>query len=285
LLDSKKLTDFPSASAIEYDGQGRLYVFGDDAPYLLMMDTAYNRTGMVLYSIDSAFRIDKSEKADIESATMLTHNGHQYLYALGSFSSRSRMSLFYFPLSDIQTYLSIDYSPFAEKLQSIPALNIEGMAVAKSHMVMANRANKTHPINKLIIAGSNPYDYRNQPPPHIIDLEFDTTTVIGISGLYYLEEKDLLLFTASEEDTRSTTADGAINDSYLGWISHFSRKMKENSLRPQEIIKLSTISNSFVKQKVESVCVQAVEGNELTLHLVSDNDDGASGLFKLRLKL
>jgi len=31
---------FPSASAIEYN-QGKIFVLGDDAPYLLALDTAY----------------------------------------------------------------------------------------------------------------------------------------------------------------------------------------------------------------------------------------------------
>ena len=75
LLSTKTLTDFPSASAIEYDGNGKLYLFGDDAPYLLLLDTSYKELDRVRYSIDTAFRIDKSIKADIESATLVNYDG------------------------------------------------------------------------------------------------------------------------------------------------------------------------------------------------------------------
>jgi hypothetical protein len=282
LIYTKTITDFPSASAIEYDS-GRLYVFGDDAPYLLVLDTAYNRLDMVRYSIDTAFRINRDIKSDIESATLINYDGEKHLYALGSLSDSGRTKLFYFPLSDIHTYLSIDYAPFLEKLKSIPEVNIEGMSVVRSKFVLANRANETHRVNKLIITGTNLYEHKSMPPPVIIDLHFDSARVIGISGLYYVEEKDILFFTASEEETRKATEDGTINDSYLGWINSFSTKMEKASIKPEGLIRLGSVHKAFTKQKVESVCVQSINDGRMILHLVSDNDNGQSGLFKLQL--
>lgn len=284
LLDHKTLKDFPSASAIEY-ADNRLYIFGDDAAYMLITDTSYNRMDTVLYDVDTTYRISKASKADIESTTLIISNNEKYLYALGSMSGKNRSRLFYFPLADIHTYLSIDYSPFAQKLTEVPELNIEGMALAGSKLILANRANNTNRINKLIVAGNNLYEYKTLPPPRVIDLRIDSQKLIGISGLYYVEEKDLLLFTASEEDTKSAVEDGTINDSYLGLISRFSIKLEDKTIQPDQLIKLASIDKVFEKQKIESVCLQYQKGDSLVLHLAADNDNGQSSFFKISVQL
>src|SRR5829696_2726341 len=66
----KQLLQFPSASAIEYSNH-RLYVFGDDAAYVLVLDTMFNQTDTIRYLPDTAYRISKITKADIESATVM----------------------------------------------------------------------------------------------------------------------------------------------------------------------------------------------------------------------
>ncbi len=284
LLDHKTLKDFPSASAIEYN-DGRLYIFGDDAAYMLITDTSYNRVDTVLYDVDTTYRISKSSKADIESTTLIVNNNEKFLYALGSMSAKNRSRLFYFPLADIHTFLSMDYSPFAQKLKAVPELNIEGMTLVGSKLILANRANNTNRTNKFIIAGNNLYEYKTLPPPRVVDLRIDSQKVIGISGLYYVEEKDLLLFTASEEDTKSAIEDGIINDSYLGMISRFSLKLEDKTIQPDQLIRLSSIDRVFEKQKIESVCMQYQNADSLVLHLAADNDNGQSSFFKISVQL
>jgi len=281
-MASKTIKDFPSASAVEYD-DGKLYVFGDDAPYLLVMDTDYIRIDTIRYSIDTSYRMAKSEKFDIESATLFTHNNSKHLFALGSLSDSLRKYLFYFPLADLHTYLSIDYSAFAKKLEGLD-VNIEGMALVSSKLVLANRANKKNRMNKLIITDNNLYEYKSSSAPVIIDLRFNSENVVGVSGLYYLEDEDMLLLTASEEDTYSATSDGAIQDSYLGWIRNFTWKMDKKSVKPDVWVKLSDVDPKFVKQKVESVCVQESRDKEIIIQLVADNDDGESSFFQVGIR-
>ncbi|HEY0042847.1 MAG TPA: hypothetical protein VGB71_19370, partial [Flavisolibacter sp.] len=62
-------------------------------------------------------------------------------------------------------------------------------------------------------------------------------------------------------------------------------KMNAGEFAPDQYVKLSSIDQAFAEQKVESVCVEKVMSNELLLHLVADNDNGSSNLFKLRIKL
>ena len=106
-----------------------------------------------------------------------------------------------------------------------------------------------------------------------------------MSGLFYVKSKDVLLLTSSEEETENAVSDGSIGESYLGIIYDFSKKMNDVELRPDQLIKLSGVDKAFIKQKVESVCVEKEESNELILHLVSDNDNGRSKIFKIRLEL
>lgn len=284
LLETRTLTDFPSASAIEYHNN-KLYVFGDDASYMLILDTLYNRIDTIQYTSDTAYRINPGVKPDIESATLIRHNDEFHLYALGSFSSNTRRNLYYFPLAKPHDFLKIDYSGFVQKLGAVPELNIEGMALVKSKLVFTNRANNSNRTNKFIIGGNSLYEYKSLPPPALIDIRIDSTKVIGISGLYYVEDKDLMLFTASEEDTPNALQDGTINDSYIGWISRFSLMMEDKTIKPDKLIKLTGIDPVFAKQKIESVCVQRYSGQEMILHLVADNDNGESKLFRLRLVL
>lgn len=284
LLNFKTLHHFPSASAIEYDN-GCLYIFGDDAPHVLILDTNYRPIDSLRYSPDTDYRMKKSEKMDFESATVIHHNQTRHLYALSSFSTKSRSFLFHLPLNGSRKYSITDLSDFADKLKSIPDLNIEGMAMVHDKLILANRANKKHPHNKLIIGSMDIENANSFSPEMIIQFDLNSSRTLGLSGLYYITNKDLLLFTASEEETGSASEDGAISDSYLGWIKDFSGKMKNHSITPTRMIRLSSIDNNFSKQKVESVCLEEINGGQMILHLVSDNDDGKSRLFKLKLNL
>jgi hypothetical protein len=282
LLRYHLLSSFPSASAIEYN-DGKLYLFGDDAAYMLILDTAYHPIDSIRYISDTAYRLSKETKPDIESTALVSSNSGNYLYALSSLSTKERMKLFFFPLLYKDSFLRIDLSPLAKKLQQLPELNIEGLAFVKGRFVMANRANKTHAVNKLIIDDTL---FKNtDTSPRVIDISLKSKTVAGVSGLYYVEEEDILFFTASEEDTPSATQDGAIGDSYLGWISSFSSKMNEKSVRPEALINLSAADRRFVKQKIESVCIEKINRNEFIMDLAADNDNGSSSLFKVRIKL
>src|SRR5690349_12255279 len=69
LLSSKVFTHYPSASAIEYN-KGKIYVFGDDSPYMLVTDTFFNIIDSVVYLNDTSYRMSKETKKDIESATI-----------------------------------------------------------------------------------------------------------------------------------------------------------------------------------------------------------------------
>ena len=51
------------------------------------------------------------------------------------------------------------------------------------------------------------------------------------------------------------------------------------------MINLSDASNEFKNQKIEGICVERVSDDELLLHLISDNDNGESKLFKALVEI
>jgi hypothetical protein len=277
LLASKTLS-FPSASAIEFYNN-HLYLLGDDAPYLLILDTAYNLVDTVQYIQTKDVRLSKSIKPDIESAFIHQENGATLLAGIGSMSTSNRFVNFLFD-TDRRT-LEADTTFFNNNIifPGIKEINIEGSAMVTGRIVFANRANNDNPKNHLII-------YNEKKEPFISELILkEGSKVIGVSGLHYLKEKGLLFFTASIENTSDASVDGAIGDSYVGWIDRYTKKMKDEVITPTQMVNLSSLFPEFKKQKVESVCVESWKESQMLLHLVADNDDGNSKIFKLKLVL
>ena len=56
--------------------------------------------------------------------------------------------------------------------------------------------------------------------------------------------------------------------------------MHEPALQPDELVNLAEMHTAFQNEKIESVAVESA-GRDLILHLVADNDNGTSTLFKL----
>lgn len=230
------------------------------------------------YWQETVERISKKDKPDIEAAMILDKEGKQHIVAIGSMSGEKRWDVFEFD-PDSSSFTTTNFFTPGTRFAGIDEINIEGACLVQNTIVFANRANKSHHTNYLILWNNN-----NSAIAKKLLLPANKT-IAGISGLYYVKEKDLLLFTASEEDTGNAISDGAIGDSYLGWIEGFSKKMESVEFAADQLQNLSDAAQILSKQKVESVCVENIEGDELLLHLAADNDNGRSRLFKVRLRL
>jgi hypothetical protein len=168
----------------------------------------------------------------------------------------------------------------------IEETNIEGAAFANGRLLLSNRANNTHKTNYLIIIDFDPEDGFKTKDATTIKLELPQANgVVGISGLEYVKEKDLLLFVASTEDTENAVDDGPIGESYLGYLSNISQKLDQKEIKADKLLPFSETINKDKTYKIESVAVESVNGNELLLHLAADNDDGKSTLFKVKWKM
>jgi hypothetical protein len=276
-LISSQTLDFPSASAIEFYG-GKLYLFGDNAPQLLEISTTYQVIRKIAYWPDTATVIPKETKPDIESAFIAEKEGKAKLFGVGSLSGPHRCLAYEWRIGS-DTVKRKNLFPDSMRFAGIKEVNLEGSTAVGNTLVFCNRANLTTKTNHLIFR-NNETEFTTK------ELRLpDTGNIAGLSGLYYVAESDLLLFTASEEATYNAMEDGEIGESYIGWIRNFSVAKEKNVIRASGMLKLTQFSPQFKGQKIEGVCAESVVGNQYRLHMVADNDNGRSKIFTIALQL
>jgi hypothetical protein len=282
------LSDFPSGSSLEYY-KNMLYLIGDDATKLLILDTGYNRRDSILLFKESKLtRITKALKADLEASAIISVKNQAHLLLIGSASLPTREKLILIPLNDTANLQVQSTSVYFKRLLNagISEINIEGTTAAGKLLIMSNRGNLSHPHNHLIFTDTN--FWLNQQAaainnavlimPHIKNFT-------GISSLAYIEKNDLLLFAASTELTGNSIEDGEIGNSYIGWIKNISSKTSKRKIRADGFINLASANNVFNKEKIESICISHSQANMHIIHLVSDNDNGVTRLFKLKMAI
>jgi hypothetical protein len=282
LLKKTHLANYPSASSLEFYGD-KLYVIGDDAPSVWILDNQHQIIDSILLFPSKEKRIDPAIKADLESSTIFTQNNKIYLVSLSSFSTDTRNKIIFFDLSgkEITTKI-VEVNP---KI-NVEELNIEGAASYNNQVILSNRANATHKNNSLIITSLNLETGINEINNKLITLRLPKTKmVVGISGLTYIKNKDLLVFSASTEDTPNAYTDGKIGGSYIGYIKNISGKLDDSSVKIDKLIPISKYLKEKVAQKIESITVEKIAGKRAVVHLAADNDNGESTLFKLSIRL
>ena len=281
------LNDFPSGSSLEYYNN-RLYLGGDDATRLLILDTGYNRKDSIILFESELTRIPKDLKADLEASAIITLNDRPHLLLIGSASLPTREKIIIIPLNDTANLQVQSTGTYFKRLvnSGISDVNIEGATTAGKLLIMSNRGNLTRPNNQLVFTNTNFWLHQlTAPIDTAVIILPHTKTFTGISGLAYIEKNDLLLFTASTELTRNSFDDGDIGNSYIGWIKNISSQTGKKKILADGFINLTDANNIFAKEKIESICVSHSQANTHTIHLVSDNDNGASRLFKVRMTI
>lgn len=276
-LVQTKTLPFPSASAIEYYPH-KLFVFGDDAPYVVITDTAFQVLDTIAY-LPGTDRIPKYSKPDIEAAFIDSMGGAAYVeaWSSGSAPNRNYRLRIHAATGKLTAIDSFSYRPFLQQLPSIPEVNVEGATRISTGWLAANRANLSQPVTWFLFWKEAPFTQ----PPQPKELQLNMPPGAGVSALAYQQSKDRLFFVVSEEATASTTGDGAIGESWLCWINRFSEAWRKEKLQPSAKMKLSGIHPSLRRQKVEGITLQTQEEN-LHIYLCADNDDGLSSFFHLR---
>lgn len=281
----KKL-DYPSASAVDYH-DGKLYIMGDDAPGMIILDTNFNTIDSASIVLHSGKRIPKDTKPDLEASAIYSVNNEPLIFLFGSGSlDPYRNSGWKYNLaakSKDNVYLQPLYSKI--KQAGIEQINIEGAAVVAGKLILVNRGNKGYPFNQLISIDesflTNDTNYQVAIIP--FETQKDTALFKGISGLTYSKQNDKLIMTVSTEDTRNAYDDGTIGKSYLWIIDNVSRKSNSTTIRPDKVIDLEELDSRFKNQKIESATVIEETRDFIRLVLVADNDDGSSTIFKMTI--
>lgn len=287
-----KTLNYPSASAVEYVN-GKLYVMGDDATRLTVLDTDFNVVDSILIFNYPEKRIPKDIKPDIESVSLLKTGNDIRLLILGSGSLSPYRNTGWLinPYTKQTDSIRLDslYQHFRYD-SKIDEINIEGLCSVPTGILLANRGHLGYPANTLIFIDSFYYYNLNNAEvseSHKIKLEnpqSDTSEFNGVSGLAYSVKSDKLFLTFSTEQTTSTYKDGAIGKSYLWIINNVSEKPFSDDFKPDKIIDLEKLDSRFRKQKIESVCLINENSGEYQLAMVADNDNGSSTIFKLSIK-
>ena len=281
-IQIKKLDNYPSASSIEYY-DGKLYLMGDDATKLLVLDTNLNIVDSIPIISYPQYRIPKDIKPDLEASAL--NGDNLFLFGSGSLSPYRNFGWKYNLKSKDND--SINFEPLfikAKKL-GIEQINIEGACFVSGKLLFINRGNKGYPHNHLIITDEKFLNNDSSFQVSVIPFaaQKDIASFKGISGLCYARESDQLIMTVSTEDTKNSYEDGAIGKSYL-WISNnISTKIDDRALGSKRVIDLEYIDSRFKGQKIESATVIKETDELIYLALVADNDDGSSTVFKMSI--
>jgi hypothetical protein len=277
----KKL-EYPSASSIEFY-EGKLYVMGDDATKLLVLDTYLNIVDSMPIISYPENRIPKDIKPDLEASAL--NGDNLFLFGSGSLSPHRNFAWKH----NLKTKDndSINLEPLFLKIKElgIEQINIEGACFVSGKLILANRGNKGYPHNHLIITDEKFLNNDSSFQLFVIPLapQKDTASFKGVSGLCYARESDQLILTVSTEDTRSSHDDGAIGKSYLWIINNISTKIIDRALGNKRVIDLEYIDSRFKGQKIEAATVIKETDKLIYLALVSENDDGKSIVFKMSI--
>ena len=286
LVSVTRLAHYPSASALEFADK-KLYVIGDDATRLLVMDTSFNVVDSIALYPHSASRIPKETKADLEAAAFIELKKRRLLLLLGSGSAGPRESGWLIDPVSLKKD-SISLSRFYARLreEGLREVNIEGCAPIPGFLFLINRGHKAYPTNYLIKTKNAFWSDTNNVAIDLIRIgtNTDTASFRGVSGMDYAPVSDRLILTVSTEDTRSVYEDGAIGKSYLWIVKFISSKRDWLAINPDQVIDLEEIDGIFRGQKLESVAVVQETKEHLLLALAADNDDGSSTLFNLRIR-
>lgn len=276
ILVKDTVLDFPSASSVLHH-EGKLYVTGDDATHVLVLDEQFRMLHAYYYHAEKAVRLSKAVKPDYEASAFVQKN---QLLIIASASSRNRNKAFRIQLDSAITadHFSLEYFADKAKLKGLAELNFEALEIIGDKAFIGNRGNLKSK-NALLITDTGFYK-GSASFLHKIDLDLPKET--GISGFSYDSISNRLYFTASTEFTHSATDDGSIGDSYLGWINNPLSAMDKTSVGADGWINLTKTHKRFAGMKIESVSTVNMK-NAVLFYLVADNDDGRSHIFLLRM--
>jgi len=284
ILKETKVIPYPSASAMICFND-RIFVIGDDATYLLILDKGLNITDSIGVFNSTEKRIPKNIKSDLESITLVNDNKKSFLLAIGSGSldPYRNTCILIDPVTYQANVVSLDSFYKRIKEAGIKDLNIEGAAAIPGGILLASRGNKAFAKNHLVFTSGDFWKNQDSAEIRVIKtgVNNDTSVFNGISGLEYSKKSDRLLLTVSTENTYNTHSDGVIGKSYLWIINDITSKRRFSAVNPNRIIDLEEVDQRFRGQKIESVCIITETRKQMELLLVSDDDRGGSSLFRV----
>lgn len=294
--------EIPSASGLEL-AAGKLYIIGDDSPFLYVLDPATLRqTGRIRLFESADFgsgRIPKKLKPDLECLTQLEINGANTLVAFGSGSTANRDRCFTLSLPAsaagrprVQEHsLKVLYEALQsdKKLLGGEVLNLEAAATTPDHLLLLQRAARGGPNLILAFSRQEFAAYlagSRQELPGYAAIPFHLPTLAGLpsrfSGAHVYGQR--LFFTASVENTSDAILDGEVLGSFVGWVELADLKPGQAPLEVATALVLQKDKKPY-PGKVESlVILDNPQAGTFRALAITDNDQGQSDLLELELR-
>lgn len=277
-----------SASAIEVFADN-VYIAGDSLSWLYL----YKKNFYFLYRLrlDEHLSTDvlpKADKPDWEAMSVLLHRGYDpMLLIIGSGSKSPQrdkamlVNLYNNEVSVVPHWPKF-YQLIRENIASDNELNIEGLAQVKDKLVLLNRGNVNGGNFIAITDTSAPW----QLPFELNIIQSAPADINGVkagfTGAFYVEEEDVLIYTAAAEITDNAYDDGVVAGSAIGFFSNISKRLAEKELTPDEQVPLN--KESGFSGKLESLALHRKVGNKYEFYAVTDNDDEPGSLYLLSLQ-
>jgi hypothetical protein len=284
------LNDVPSGSGISVAGDF-IFIIGDDSPFIFGLDRDYRivKKHLLLPEYAHLEKIPKAEKADFECMAEEITDGDPHLYIFGSGSKpNDRDTLIIFKITD-STFEKYSLTSFYNLIvaflpsQNREDLNLEAAEIIDGRLLLFNRG-----TNSLFIIKMADFKrYLNQELP-VEDLIFTIFTFdlpsyenvqAGFSGACSMPGSSAIIFTATMEKTTNWFDDGEIIGSFVGTIDlqNLDEKKVENVILLEK-------KNIPVKDKIEGISFKEhINENEMLFLAVSDNDEGSTKLFELKI--
>lgn len=256
-----------------------VYVIADDELHLAVFDASSDAPGRLETVLSGELPVEpgaRSEaKPDLEALTTLPpFEGHPHgaLLGLGSGSTQERDRGFAWALASDGSLegepIELDLAPLYTLLRErLDAVNVEGAAVMGDELWLLQRGNSEHGEN-VVVALSCAEVVESFERDRVLAAEefhgllaFDLGELHG-AALTFSDASalggDVLVFTASAEDSSDTTGKGAILGSVVGTID-----------RGGEVRRLRTIDRKYKVEGVHAVLDTGV----ITMTFVCDQDD------------
>lgn len=289
IIKKLKLDGIPSASGIDiFDN--KLYIIGDDSPYLYTLDEEYKlieKTEIFKTEHFSTGRIPKKLKEDLECSTIINYENNNYLLISGSGSQDNRNNAYLIDLTTKETkkfQMKLIYSLFLDIYKDVTSINVEAICADNKFIYFFNRGGKNELNIVLRMTLDHLFEYFNTK--NISDFTYILYTCelpsindisSGFSGATIYDNK--MFFTSSVENTDNSIDDGEILGSLISLVDYSNNNF--------EIIESCYLlhNNRHLVVKIESISILSKEDNKYRALLVTDDDFGGSELIEVIIEI
>lgn len=298
----KLLEDLPSGSGMSVR-DGRLFVVGDDSPWLYELDGSLNiqsKYQIGVFQLDASGRIPKALKPDFEAMSSLRLGPSEYQLFVGSGSKDNAREWGYLmsvrragedgqPVVAVERFSLMQLYKSLKNVAGVNQINIEGLAVTDRQVIMMSRINAGKniifavPLNDFV-------DYAQGRRKNVARIEAYPVRLpsvdgfeAGLSGAEYWPDRDSLVYTASVEATGDSYGDGAVLASFVGVIP-LGDLQRGSLLDLRGASLLLSRGGRVTKTKAESIVIESGGLDQIRGVIVSDNDNGMSEFFRYALR-